>query len=323
MLQIRLMKPGKFMDSQLDSQTLVNDLALVKVHRIGICGTDIHAFAGRQPFFNYPRVLGHELGVEIVGLADNTVGFCVGDRCSVEPYFSCGRCKPCQKNRPNCCVNLKVLGVHTDGGMSEFMAVPTSHLHTSATLTYDQLALVETLGIGLHAVERAGLVPQDSVLIVGAGPIGLSVLQYVQAAGIQPTVLEVNPIRRAFVGKFGANGTDKIEKELFDVVFDATGNQDAMNKSFDYVGFGGKLVFVGLMNQHVQFHDPDFHRREMTILASRNSAFAFPKIIADIEAKRIDTTPWITHRIKLPEVTKQFGEISRQLDLVKAMIEVD
>jgi 2-desacetyl-2-hydroxyethyl bacteriochlorophyllide A dehydrogenase len=206
--------------------------------------------------------------------------------------------------------------------MGELLAIPVEKLFPSPTLSLDQLALVETLGIGQHAVERAALQPGESVLVVGAGPIGLAVVQFALAAGAKVLVLEPNPVRRAFVEKFGATATTDVGTELFEVVFDATGNATAMNRSFEFVAFGGKLVFVGLMQGQVTFDDPLFHRREMTILASRNSAGAFPAIIAAIESGKIDTTPWITHRLHLRDVPNQFADLPKQPGLVKAMIEV-
>jgi len=322
MRQIRLDRPGSF--SVVDAPVPVPAAgeALVRVQRIGVCGTDLHAFVGRQPFFHYPRVLGHELAVEIMGLPAGETKFNVGQTCAVEPYLNCKTCPSCRRNKPNCCENLKVLGVHIDGGMAEYAAIPVEKLFPSATLSLDQLALVETLGIGQHAVERAALRPGESVLVVGAGPIGLAVVQFAIAAGGVVTVLEPNPARRAFAERFGATSITDVGSQLFEVVFDATGNNAAMDKSFEFVAFGGKLVFVGLMQGRVTFDDPLFHRREMTILASRNSAGAFPAIIAAIEAGRIDTTPWITHRLNLEEVPTRFADLPKQTDLVKAMIEV-
>ena len=147
--------------------------ALVSVRRIGICGTDLHAFRGRQPFFQYPRVLGHELGVEVLAVGEGVEAICPGDRCAIEPYLNCGKCIACRHGKTNCCASLQVLGVHTDGGMCERLIVPASKLHKSLTLTLDQLALVETLGIGAHAVDRAALMAGEVVLVIGAGPIGL------------------------------------------------------------------------------------------------------------------------------------------------------
>lgn len=323
MLQIKLTVPGEFTASQVDSPSRSGNKeeAMVRVRRIGVCGTDLHAFAGRQPFFTYPRVLGHELGVEVESVSPGDHGLKAGDRCAVEPYYHCGRCQPCKRGRTNCCESLQVLGVHIDGGMRERLAVPVAKLHKSATLTFDQLALVETLSIGRHAVRRSKLCGGTTVLVVGAGPIGLAVTQFAVAAGATVTVLDRNPIRAAFATRFGATGAESVGGKLFDFVFDATGSQAAMEASFERVGFGGTLVFVGLVRDRVSFDDPLFHRREMTVLASRNSAAAFPPIIADIEAGRLDTTPWITHRLALADVPAEFPHLPTDPTVIKAMIE--
>ena len=322
MHQVTLAEPGRFVLDDAPEPTAAPGEALVRIRRIGDCGTDLHAFAGRQPFFTYPRILGHELGVEVLAVPPNDRGIQPGDRCCIEPYLNCGVCRPCTKGKPNCCESLQVLGVHTDGGMREIIAVPVERLYKSEKLTLEQLALVETLGIGQHAVVRAAFDPGEHVLVVGAGPIGLAVLQFATAAGGNVTVLEKNPNRLKLAERFGAKAVPDVGAELFDTVFDATGSQAAMQASFSYVAFGGTLVLVGLVLNTITFDDPLFHRREMTIRASRNSAGAFPDIIRRIEAGQIDTTPWVTHRLGLTDVPTVFGGLPADPGLVKAMIEV-
>lgn len=322
MQQIVLETPGKFFARQVDDVVAAPGEALVRIQRIGVCGTDLHAFAGRQPFFSYPRVLGHELGVEVVAAPTNDRGIAPGDLCAVEPYFACGHCRPCSLQKYNCCESLKVLGVHCDGGMQTHFSVPLHLLHKSTQLTLDQLALVETLGIGAHAVERADVQRGEHVLVVGAGPIGLSVIQFAGAAGANVTVLDVSPQRREFASQFGVETTASAAGRMFETVFDATGNKQAMEASFQYVAFAGKLVLVGIVQDKIAFDDPLLHRREMTLLASRNSAGVFPKIIGMIEAGHIDTRPWITHRLELAAVPEKFPSLPGSAGLVKAMIEV-
>src|SRR5438046_1886544 len=154
MQTVVLEKPGLFaLGSDHLPAISSPDEALVRVHRVGICGTDIHAYRGDQPFFTYPRIIGHELGVEIVQVGPNEAGLRAGDRCAVEPYLNCGSCIACRRGKTNCCARLQVLGVHTDGGMREYFTVPVRKLYRSEVLSLEQLALVETLGIGAHAVE--------------------------------------------------------------------------------------------------------------------------------------------------------------------------
>jgi 2-desacetyl-2-hydroxyethyl bacteriochlorophyllide A dehydrogenase len=322
MRQIILERPGHFTGGEGPPPRPRPDQALVRVHRIGVCGTDLHAFAGRQPFFSYPRILGHELGVEVLDVPPNRTGLRAGDRCAVEPYLNCGTCHACRIGKPNCCETLQVLGVHADGGMRGLLAMPVEKLHKSDRLTFDQLALVETLGIGAHAVERSGLRDGEEVLVVGAGPIGLAVVQFAVAAGGRVRVLDVSAPRRDFVARFGVATLAELDGRLAEVVFDATGNPAAMEASFQYVAHGGRLVFVGLVQGSIAFDDPLFHRREMTVLASRNSCHDFPRILRMIEEGRIDTAPWVTHRLGLADVPAAFAGLRERPGLIKAMIEV-
>jgi 2-desacetyl-2-hydroxyethyl bacteriochlorophyllide A dehydrogenase len=336
MMQIALERPGHFIATDGASPSPAPGEALVRVHRIGVCGTDLHAFAGRQPFFNYPRILGHELGVEIIDAGSEPHGLKPGDRCSVEPYMTCGRCIACRCGRTNCCADLKCLGVHIDGGMRPELAVPARKLHGSARLEYDQLALVETLAIGAHAVERGEVTPHDFVLVIGAGPIGLSVIQFVRLRGAKLAVMDLNALRLDFCRRQlgvvhtltgGPDASDQLREigdgDLPTIIFDATGNPESMTGTFDLAAQGGRIVFVGLFQGEVTFNDPNFHRRELTLLASRNALPGnFRDIIALIEAGRIDTGPWITHRYDLADTPRRFPEIAGNPDVIKTVITV-
>lgn len=322
MKEIVLNKPGEFGVREVVSPVASETSAVVAIRSIGVCGTDLHAFAGRQPFFTYPRVLGHELGVEVVEAPSNSKGIKAGDRCAIEPYMSCGACRACDLNRPNCCANLKVIGVHVDGGMRPLLSVPVELLHRSEKLPLDQLALVETLGIGAHAVARSQVKETETVLIVGAGPIGLGVIQFAQLAGPELRVLELNESHRDFVRNLGVDAIAEYDGQPADVVFDVTGNPKAMEAAFDYVAPGGRLVFVGLVQGRISFDDPQLHRKEVTVLASRNSCHEFPRIIGLIENGQINTTPWVTHRLGLDEVPTEFQSRPGRPGLVKAIIDV-
>ena len=294
--------------------------ALLQVQRVGICGTDLHAFVGRQPFFEYPRILGHELAVEVVAIGEGVEQFVVGDRCAVEPYLNCGTCRPCRLGRTNCCEKLQVLGVHVDGGMREQIVVPAAKLHVSKTLGLEQLALVETMGIGAHAVDRARLTKGDTALVVGVGPIGLGVVQFAQIAGADVLVIDADDRRRDFCREqFGVEHTwapgedtlaqlqEALDGELPATVFDATGNAGAMMQSFFYVANAGQLVYVGFQLGEIAFPNPEFHRREMSMLSSRNAVGAdFKRIIGWMEEGKVDTRPWITHRATFDDVAEQF-----------------
>jgi 2-desacetyl-2-hydroxyethyl bacteriochlorophyllide A dehydrogenase len=333
MQQIRLQEPGRFALGEAERPTPPPGEALVRIRRIGVCGTDLHAFRGRQPFFTYPRVLGHELAGEIVEVGPNDRGLAPGDRVAVEPYVACGECRACAMGRYNCCARLQVLGVHCDGGMQEWLSVPLRLLHRSERLELDQLALIETLGIGYHAVERADVQPGEWAVVVGAGPIGLGVIQFALLAGARVVVVDVSAARREFCRKLGVEhaveaGEGALEAvtalmgpELAHGVFDATGSLAAMGQSLQFAGPCARVVMVGLAQGSFSVDDPLFHRREMTLLASRNSAGAFPKLIELMQSGRLDTSPWITHRLELCTVPEAFeGLLDPAAGVVKAVI---
>jgi 2-desacetyl-2-hydroxyethyl bacteriochlorophyllide A dehydrogenase len=335
-----LEEPGRLSLSETpEPNTVRPGEALVRVRRVGVCGTDLHAYRGRQPFFTYPRILGHELGVEVVAVSENDRGIAPGDRCAVEPYLNCRACIACRRGKPNCCATLKVLGVHTDGGMRDLITVPVAKLHPSKSLTLEQLALVETLGIGAHAVARAAIEPGETALVIGTGPIGLSTIPFLKAAGVGRVIVrDLNPDRLRFCREaFGVMDTlaypdadaalatlrEWTDGDLPTVVFDATGNPASMTTAFRYVAPGGRLIFVGLFSGDVTFHDPDFHRKEMTLLATRNSTPAdFTHILGLMEAGVIDTTPWITHRIPAANLPALFPDLLRpETGVLKAVVE--
>ncbi len=337
MKTIVLEEPGRFRltDASIPSAPGPAE-ALVRVRRVGVCGSDLHAFRGKQPFFSYPRVVGHELGVEIVALGTPGSPLAVGDRCAVEPYLNCGRCIACRRGKTNCCVRLQVLGVHTDGGMREFMTVPVGKLHRSKTLSADQLALVEMLTIGAHAVRRAEPEEAECVLVIGAGPIGLSVIQFAQLVGARVIVLEISERRRQFcrqhlkVGTCLDGQTDPVGEleallngDLPTTVFEATGNPQSMMRSVDYVANGGKLVFVSLVQGDLTFRDTELHRRELTLLRSRNATGSdFAWAIQMVEEGKIDLGPWITHRAPADEMVAAFPSwLDPERGVIKAVVE--
>lgn len=338
MKALYLEKPGEFRAAEIPEAGRPGaGEALVAVHRVGICGTDLSCYLGKFPFFQYPRIPGHELGIEVLEVGQGVANVKAGDRCSVEPYMNCGDCHACRKGATNCCANLKVIGVMCDGGMRERFLIRADKLHASKKLSFDQLALVETLGIGCHAVNRCNPQRNENVLIIGAGPIGLSVLEFVKLSGARIIMMDMNEQRLAFCrGRMGVKETiaptDHLEQDLRlmtdgalpDVVIDATGNNRSMSSAFGYVAPTGRLVFVGITTGDVSFKHPVFHKPEGTLLCSRNALPGdFSRIIQLIETGKIDTTPWITHRTDLAGLAGQFESYLRpETGVVKAVVEV-
>jgi threonine dehydrogenase-like Zn-dependent dehydrogenase len=294
--------------------------AIVRVRRVGLCGTDFHAYRGRQPFVTYPRILGHELGVEVMAVGEGARDLAPGDRCAVEPYLNCGVCHACRAGRSNCCVSLQVLGVHCDGGLQEWIELPVAKLHRSATLSFDELALVEPLSIGAHAVRRAQLTPGELVLVIGSGPIGYATMAAACAAGARVWAMDVSddrlqfcaarlPLVRATLLKDDPvqETADGLEGERPTAVFDATGNAGSMTRAFDLVPAGGRLIFVGLVRDTITFDDPEFHRRELTLLASRNAtAEDFRQVMTWMETARLNAAALVTHRIPFDRLVAEF-----------------
>jgi 2-desacetyl-2-hydroxyethyl bacteriochlorophyllide A dehydrogenase len=314
--------------------------ALVRVHRVGICGTDIAGYLGKMPFFSYPRIPGHELGIEVMAVGEEVTNVQAGDRCSVEPYINCQNCSSCRRGHTNCCENHQTLGVHCDGGLRPEFLVPARKLHISRKLSFEQLALVETLGIGCHAINRAHPQPGESVLVIGAGPIGLSVIEFAKLTGAKTMVMDLNPQRLDFCAKvmgvkatiLAGDGTEeqRIREQTHDgswptVVVDATGSPKSMAQALNYVGFAGRLVYVGITPEAIMIPDPLLHRREITILASRNAlASDFKRIIQLIEDGQLDTRPWITHRSPFDELPEAFpAYVQPESGVIKAMVVLD
>jgi alcohol dehydrogenase len=173
--------------------------AVVRVRAVGICGTDYGGYLGKMPFFSYPRIPGHELGVEVVAVGPGVTNVRPGDRCCVEPYINCQECFSCRRGLSNCCERHQTLGVHCDGGLRPLFTVPARKLHLSPRLTPAQNALVETLAIGCHAVDRSAAAAGETVLVIGAGPIGLSVVEFARLAGARVIVMDVAASRLRFV----------------------------------------------------------------------------------------------------------------------------
>jgi 2-desacetyl-2-hydroxyethyl bacteriochlorophyllide A dehydrogenase len=329
------LKPGEFAYSDTPAPELKSGYAMVKVKRIGICGTDLHAFEGTQPFFNYPRVLGHELAGEIVGI-ENHANYKVGDQVSIIPYFSCGTCFACTQGKTNCCTTLNVFGVHSDGGMSEFISIPIDSLFKDTSLNLDALALLEPLAIGAHGIKRAQIKPNEFVLIVGAGPIGLGAAAMASLAGAQVIIQDVNQNRLDFAKEklqipfsINPNQEDALIalKEITRgnmprVVIDATGYKKAMEQSFQYISHGGTYVLIGLQLDEISFSHPEFHKREATLMSSRNATREDFQWVADsIGQQKLDPTLFISHRIAFDDVAAQFPDlINPSLGVIKAMV---
>jgi 2-desacetyl-2-hydroxyethyl bacteriochlorophyllide A dehydrogenase len=330
-------EPGRFKYVKRDEPLLQNGNAILKVKCIGICGTDLHAFEGTQPYFEYPRVLGHELACEIADIKANN-DFKIGDRVTFIPYFNCGECIACRNGLTNCCVNMKVFGVHIDGGMSEYISGPIDKLLQGDNMNFDELALVEPLAIGAHGIRRAAVKSNEFVLVVGAGPIGLGLIEFARIAGANVIAMDMNERRLIFCKdklkvKYSINpATDDVIKRLKEitngdmptVVIDATGNLKAINAGIQYMAHGARYILVGLQKNEISISHPEFHKREATLMSSRNATKEdFDHVMNCMKKGLVDPATYITHRVEFDEVKNNFDSWLDPFNgVIKAMVEL-
>ncbi len=335
MLTIVCDSPGVLSAQQRTKPVRGDGEVLLRVKRVGVCGTDLHIFSGKQPYLEYPRVMGHELSGLVEEAAEDS-GLKAGDAVYVMPYLSCGKCVACRNGKTNCCVKIQVLGVHRDGAMTEYLSLPRQFVHKAEGVTLDQAAMVEFLAIGAHAVRRAEVQSGQRVLVVGAGPIGMAAMIFAQLRGAVVTALDTRQDRLDFcLHKIGVSsavtlGEDDVVRlaklsdgEFFDVVFDATGNAQAMERGFQFICHGGKYVLISIVRDTISFSDPEFHKREATLLASRNATQEdFATVLQAMRAGQVPDQALNTHRLALANLPTEFESLlNPALGVVKAVVE--
>lgn len=337
MKMIVCVKPGLLESIEREKPVPQENEVLIKIKSIGICGTDIHAFGGNQPFFEYPRVLGHELAGVIEDKGPN-VSIDIGRSVYIIPYLNCGECVACKNGKPNCCTNIEVLGVHRDGGMCEYLCVPESAVVTTDGLSYREMAVIECLAIGAHAIRRAAIQKGETVLVMGAGPIGLGAVQFAKVAGAKVLVSDVVDSKLTFCSEqYGVDGTVDAKgdikaqlKLLTDgefptLIIDCTGNVRAMESAFYNLAHGGRIVFVSVVKNNICFDDPEFHKRETTLMGSRNATIEdFEHVVTCLKSGVIKIAPFVTHKAKFSDLISKFNEwVEPESGVIKAVVEID
>lgn len=327
-------KPGEFLLKEKETPTRKSNEALLQINKVGICGTDIHAYNGNQAFFTYPRILGHELAAEVLEIGDNSKGIKKGDKVVVMPYISCGKCIACRNGKANCCTNISVLGIHSDGGMQEQIVVPTDILLAANNLTDDQMAIVEPLAIGAHAIRRSNLKKGETVVVVGCGPIGIGIMKLAQIQGARVIALDRNEQRLAYAKEhIGVDhivnvSNDSVTEvsaltngDLATVVFDASGNKMALEAGHKYMSHGGRFVLVGLSKGELTYLHPEIHAKETTLMCSRNATIEdFEKVISVLD--QFPTDSYITHNVPYTEMIENFDAwIDPETGVIKATVD--
>jgi len=335
MLTVLCETPGRLVAQDRPCPVRQPGEVMLRVKRVGICGTDLHIFTGNQPYLNYPRVMGHEFS-GIVEETDPASPLQVGDPAYVMPYLSCGHCIACRQGKTNCCTDIRVLGVHRDGALTELLCVPAGFVHAATGVSLDQAAMLEFLAIGAHAVRRGEIVAGQRVLVAGAGPIGLAVMLFAKLRGANVTALDTRRDRLDFATTHlgvdaavpvGDGDTDELarltDNEFFDAVFDATGNAKAMERGFRFIAHGGRYVLVSIVQGAIAFSDPEFHKREATLLSSRNATTEdFETVLAAMRAGQVPDAALATHRLALANVPAGFERLLDPAEgVIKAIVE--
>ena len=336
MKALRCDEPGRLSIIPRDVPVPGPGEVLVRIRRLGICGTDYHIFHGNQPYLDYPRVIGHELAGE-VAQAPAGSALRAGQTVCIEPYLYCGECRACGQGKTNCCQRLQVLGVHRDGGACEYIAVPERNVVPASDLSFDEAAMVEFLAIGAHGVQRSGAGPASRVAVVGAGPIGIAAAIFAKARGADVSVIDMNAHRLAFCrDRIGVDRVFEASQDIddrlktatdgdfFDVVLDATGSPAAMMKGFSYVGHGGSYVLLSIVRADITFNDPEFHKRETSLLGSRNATRRdFETVLEALRGGKVPVNALASHRGGLDEAPGLLPTWSRpETGVIKALVEV-
>ena len=289
------------------------DEALIRIETAGICGSDLHLFDGSNPYANYPRTQGHEFSGRVLsfgGAYDGPIE--VGERVTVEPLIWCGDCYPCRHGRPNCCVRLKVLGVHVDGAFGDLIAVKTRALFPAGALDAELTSLVEPVSIGMQVITRGQVTGEDSVVVYGAGMIGQAALVCARDRGARVLVVDKLRSRLELARALGAEvvaeaGTDDVPAMVKDwtagegaaVAIDATGAPSVIRAAIDAVAPSGRVVIVGISDQEVSIPVIEFSRKELTILGSRNNTGVFGEALDLVQRLGERLRVLVTHRFPI------------------------
>lgn len=327
-------QPGSFAMKEKESPSPQAGEALVRMKRVGICGTDLHAFEGTQAYFSYPRILGHELSAEVVDINGEEDQVSVGDPVVIMPYDNCGKCIACRRGKTNCCATLKVLGVHVDGGMQEYYTLPSRLLLPAPGLSLEEMALVEPLAIGGHAVRRADILPGEFALVIGCGPIGIGTIRMAQLAGAEVIAMDLNQDRLRYCQEvLGVKHTvdashDPLQQilnithqDLATAVFDVTGSKKALEQGIQYMAPGGRYIFIGLTKGELTFSHPYIHARESSLLCSRNATKEdMEAVIQVLQKGEFPVSEYITHQVHFSDMIGQFaGWLQPETKVIKAI----
>ena len=298
--------------------------ALIRVRAAGICGSDIGAYRGTNPLVSYPRIIGHEIAGEIVEIDANSMGLKAGDHVIFDPYLYCGNCYPCSIKRTNCCENLKVIGVHVDGGMQEYVAYPSEMLVTvPQNIPWELVPLAEPVTIALHAIHRTRLKAGEHIAINGAGAIGLLIALCAPIYGAVPVLVDLIDERLEFAKSLGVIHTINPLKQnlletlreitsgrMAEVVVEASGAGQAIRNTLDMASFAGRIALTGWPKNETPLPTDMITKKELDIRGSRTSAGEFEEAIELISSGKVNVRAVLSKTIKLDEIPDMVAEQS-------------
>jgi 2-desacetyl-2-hydroxyethyl bacteriochlorophyllide A dehydrogenase len=332
-----LEEPGKALLKQIDEPTAVGpDEVLLQVRMVGLCGSDLNSYRGRNPMVSFPRIPGHEISATVADLNSNYPEWQPGMPVTLSPYTNCGRCASCLRGRPNACRFNQTLGVQRDGALTEFIAVPVSRLYR-ADLTLKELCLVEPLTVGFHAVARGRVDARDTVAVFGCGGVGLGVVSGAAFRGAKVIGVDLDDAKLAIARKAGAvhtinSATCDLHAQLSeltegrgpDVVIEAIGLPQTFRAAVEEVAFTGRVVYIGYAKEHVAYDTRLFVQKELDILGSRNAQpESFREVIQMLEARRFPVDEAVTHIVPFEEAPAILEAWNREPErFTKIMIEV-
>ncbi|TWT27915.1 zinc-binding alcohol dehydrogenase family protein [Planomicrobium sp. CPCC 101110] len=313
-----------------------NDEVLVKIKRVGICGSDMHIYHGTNPLATYPRIVGHEVAGEVVEVGSSVEGLKVGDHVVVEPINYCGECYACRKGRPNVCEKLSVFGVHEDGGMREYAVLPEKQLHAvNKELSWDEIVLAEPYTIGAQAVWRGNVEAGDTVLIQGCGPIGICILKLAKIAGATVYMTDLSEERMAFAKESGADvvinaGNESVKERILEltngegpnVVIDAVCLPATVELSIDLVSPAGYVVVLGFDERPSAIPQLPITKKEVTVVGSRLQTNQFGKVVELLNSGKLKSDGLTTHKFALADVQEAFSFVEKNPDKVRKALVV-
>jgi 2-desacetyl-2-hydroxyethyl bacteriochlorophyllide A dehydrogenase len=331
-----LQQPGEVSVMSVIAPVQTDDTVLLQVNRVGLCGSDLNSYRGKNPMISYPRILGHEVAATIVEPSKSHPQFSAGSHVTLSPYTQCGKCPSCLRNRPNACQFNETMGVQRNGALAEYISVPADKLY-AASLSLKELCLVEPLTVGFHAVARGRVTADDIVAVIGCGGVGLGAVAASGFRGARTIAVDVDDVKLGIALKAGA--TDAINsarddmhaklQELTngrgpDVIVEAIGLPQTFRAAVEEVAFTGRVVYIGYAKEPVAYETRLFVQKELDILGSRNALPEdFREVIAMLEAGRFPVDQAVSHEVSLdeaPEVLKAWS--ANPAAYSKIMIEI-